>query len=181
MEMAREDRCPSRARGQARISGERPQRRLMKRLLMAVRVYLQPLVRVAHQSWLGLRIGGRRETVFAAVSGRRRENRDLQERFSAVFARYDACSRCVEHCCHSNVNRFDFVDCYIYGRPLREGLSEWHRPGHVGESFGDLVRQIRASGEERPPCAVCPHFVVAKGCSLPIGERPSMCITGVCK
>ena len=148
---------------------------------MAVRVYLQPVVRVLSQAWVDHWFGGRREAVHAAVSARRRENQDLQERFSAVFTKYDACSNCVEHCCHSNVNRFDFVDCFIYGRPFGEGLSVWHRPGHVGESVGDLIRQMRSSGDERAPCEVCPHFVTAKGCSLPIGERPSMCITGVCK
>ena len=148
---------------------------------MAVRVYLQPVVRVVNQAWVNLWAGGRHDAVHAAAPARRHENQDLQERFTAVFTKYDACSNCVEHCCHSNVNRFDLVDCFIYGRPLGDGLSEWHRPGHVGESVGDLVRQMRGSGDERPPCEVCPHFVVAQGCSLPVGERPSMCITGVCK
>lgn len=153
----------------------------MRGVVIAARVYGLTAGRIALNVILGIWARRRPGVTYRAEPWRHEQSAELQREFAAIFRRYDECQRCVEHCCHSQVNRFDIVDVYIAGRPVEQGFSPWHRPGHLKDVVADLMRdRLKEPGERTPPNENCEHFEPSIGCRLAIGDRPAMCISGVC-
>ena len=105
------------------------------------------------------------------------ENRQLQTEFWQVFKDYDECVVCELHCCFGRINRFDFVDCFLNCLPLKKGQSAWHKMSHLSEILIEPQKIIHFGGESSQNCS---YHSSETGCTLAVGERPLMCITGVC-
>jgi hypothetical protein len=149
------------------------------RLLTSLRTYSLTISRIAVNTALGLFARKAPDRVARAPDDRRRESVVLHQKFGELFERYDECERCIEHCCHSRVNRFDLVDVYLTARPASDGFSKWHRPGHLKEAIFEIFGRV-ARREEQPPDEVCEHLELGRGCRLSIEDRPAMCVAGVC-
>jgi hypothetical protein len=46
--------------------------------------------------------------------------------------------------------------------------------------MAELVRHHLPLHKEKPPEESCVHLVPGEGCILPVGQRPGMCVAGVC-
>jgi len=109
----------------------------------------------------------------------KRENFIFQEKFAKIFIKYDECKNCIYHCCHSRINRFDFVDCYVQGFTLKQGISPLHKISHI-LSVVDIIYRTYKLQKKELPRENCFYYSSSVGCLLPIGSRPSMCIAGAC-
>jgi hypothetical protein len=107
-------------------------------------------------------------------------NLSFQKDFANIFDRYETCSHCISHCCHSKVNRFDFVDCYLNNFPLKDGVSPWHKIPHLLSGVTEVYRQMFYLHQEEPPKENCTYLSPSSGCFLPVGYRPAMCVTYTC-
>ena len=143
--------------------------------------YARPAGRVDAQALLSHWCKSRHDQTYTAPQRLQDENVHLQKRLAGLFSRYAVCSQCVEHCCHSAVNRFDYVDCYLQSLPLGEGSSPWHRVGHLWDGFVEMVDLRDGKRKEIAPTQTCEHLSTETGCQLPVGRRPGMCITGGCQ
>jgi len=110
----------------------------------------------------------------------KKENFTFQKKFAKIFIKYDECKNCVYHCCHSRINRFDFVDCYLQGFTLKQGISPMHKISHILPSVADIIYRMYRFQEKQLPRENCFYYSSSVGCLLPIGSRPNMCIAGVC-
>ena len=104
----------------------------------------------------------------------------IQQEFAHIFSRYSTCEYCIEHCCHSKVNRFDIVDCFLHGLPVDHGLSPWHKFGHLFDPISDMLRTRTDGRRTSIQNENCSYFAPSSGCSLPFGQRPTMCVSGAC-
>lgn len=152
----------------------------VKRVFTAWKAFLLVLERIATNVYLNSVARRTLLDTYPVPAELQRDNEILQRKLSEIFRRYDLCERCVSHCCHSRVNRFDIVDSFLMGKPLESGLSPWHRVGHLTASLAGMMHQLAGSASEDAPTETCIHHSPTAGCMLPVGERPSMCISGVC-
>lgn len=119
-------------------------------------------------------------TVFCPNNTFKEKHLILQKEFGKTFSTYDECRNCVSHCCHSKINRFDFIDCYLNTFVLEEGLSPWHQIPHLMTATIDLFRGIAKVQKDESPNENCIYYSTSSGCVLPIGNRPWMCVAGTC-
>ena len=149
-------------------------------LYILSKVYFNTILRVLKNTLIANLWKTKLETKFCAPAELKRSNITFHKEFSKIFMRYDECKNCVSHCCHSKINRFDFVDCYLNNFVLKEGLSSWHRISHLMSASFELFYSISKLNKNVSPKENCVHFSTSSGCVLPIGTRPSMCVVGTC-
>ena len=147
----------------------------------AVLQYARPAARVEAQALLSKWCKSRHDQTITAPQRLQNENVHLQQRLARLFSKYVVCSQCVEHCCHSVVNRFDYIDCYLQSLPLGEGSSPWHRVGHLWDGFVDSFDLRGEKREGVAPAETCEYLSTDTGCRLPVGKRPGMCVAGGCQ
>jgi len=147
---------------------------------LAAKSNLNVILRIAKNSILLLLFKNKLSSTWEIVPDLQTENRAIQQELAGVFSCYSTCEHCIYHCCHSNINRFDIVDCYLYGLQLDKGLSPWHKFKHLVDPVFDMLRTCldgRASPIQNENCE---YFVSSSGCSLPFSQRPTMCVAGAC-
>ena len=105
---------------------------------------------------------------------------DLYKEFHKLFHGYNECSVCIHHCCHSQINRFDLIDCYLNRFALAKGLSPWHKMPHLILSVKELLQNENQFNHSDFQKENCVYHSMSSGCLLPEGSKPGMCISGAC-
>ena len=141
---------------------------------------LNVILRIAKNSILLLLFKNKLSSTWEIVPDLQTENTAIQEELAGIFSRYNTCEHCICHCCYSNNNRFDIVDCYLYGLQLDHGLSPWHKFRHLLDPIFDMFRTRVDGGASSIQNENCEYFMSSSGCSLPFGQRPTMCVAGAC-
>ena len=149
-------------------------------LYILTKVYFNTILRIVENTLLEHLSKTKLEETFCAPFDLKRNNLTFQKEFAEIFVKYHECEKCVSHCCHSKINRFDFVDCYLNNFVLKQGLSPWHKLPHLISAIIDLFRGIFKVHKDQSPKENCIHYSTSTGCILPIGNRPSMCVAGTC-
>ena len=149
-------------------------------LYLLTKVYFNVILRIAKNTFIANLWRTKLETRLCAPVDLKTSNLAFQKNFAKIFMRYDECKNCISHCCHSKINRFDFVDCYLNNFVLKEGLSPWHQIPHLMSAIVELFHEKLTLHNNLSPEENCIYVSTASGCLLPIGSRPGMCIAGAC-
>jgi hypothetical protein len=138
------------------------------------------ILRIAKNSFLLFVFKKKLSSTLEIVPDLQLQNTAIQQELAGIFSSYSTCIDCICHCCHSKINRFDIVDCYVYGLQLDYGLSPWHTFKHLLDPIFDMLRSRLNGGASSMQNENCEYFAASSGCSLPFGQRPSMCVAGAC-
>lgn len=149
-------------------------------LYILSKVYVNVLLRILENTVLEKLWNKRREKNHLASVDLKAVDLSFQKGFYTIFDKYDVCHNCINHCCHSKVNRFDFVDCYLNNFPLKGGVSPWHRIPHLLLGVTDVYQKMFKLHQDNLPKENCTYLSASSGCLLPVGYRPSMCVAGTC-
>lgn len=141
-------------------------------VIILLRVMGNSLILVLGKSKLGM--------TFPCPDNLKKEQVALQREFEKLYINYDECKKCSSHCCHSNINRFDVVDCHLNDCALREGGSPWHSISHLLLSANELFSETPRTTKMEEQKENCIYHSESSGCMLAIGSRPGMCISGTC-
>ena len=144
------------------------------------KVYLNTVMRVFENTLARRILKDYMECRCCAPQELRQREVAFQVGFFNLFNQSLECRNCVSHCCHSRINRFDLIDCYLYGFDLECGMSPWHKISHLFYACGELCFSMVANREPRESLGNCSYLSAESGCVLVIGERPGMCISGAC-
>jgi len=142
--------------------------------------YVTVLLRVMGSSFIWFLGRSKLSVTLSCPDKFKREQLALQRAFEKLYINYDVCETCFSHCCHSSINRFDFIDCYLNGYNLWQGLSPWHSFSHLILSSNELFRETPRISSMEEQAENCVYHSTSSGCLLPIGSRPGMCISGTC-
>jgi len=115
-----------------------------------------------------------------------KENFQIQSDFYNLFKNYDLCSKCINHCCGGKFNRFSTFDYYLQNRLCLSESTFSYREFYVlfkkiyKKFFKKIIQYSNSHDNTKAPYEVCIHLG-PDGCKLPIGNRPMICIEGVCR
>ena len=149
-------------------------------LYILTKIYFNTILRILKNTFIANLCKTKLEKKYCAPVDLKRNNLIFQKKFVKIFMRYHECKNCVSHCCHSKINRFDFVDCYLNNFVLKEGLSPWHQIPHLLSAIIDLFHTMSKFYKDESPSENCLYYSISSGCLLPVGNRPMMCVAGAC-
>jgi hypothetical protein len=149
----------------------------MYAIFVLIKVYTSTFLRVLQNSIIEIFWASKLDRKICASEDIKVENERLQNKFWQIFKNYEECARCKLHCCFGRVNRFDYVDCFLNCFPLYNGQSEWHKISHLTGILSKPRKLIQFGDTSLQNCI---YHSDQTGCTLAVGERPLMCITGVC-
>jgi hypothetical protein len=149
-------------------------------LYILSKVYIIVILRIFMNTFIENLWKAKLGRIYSASVDLKASNLSFQTEFANVFHRYDTCSRCVSHCCHSKVNRFDFVDCFLNNFPLKDGCSPWHKLPHLISGVAEVYRQVFRLHQDEPPKENCIYLSPLSGCVLQVGYRPAGCVMYAC-
>jgi hypothetical protein len=149
-------------------------------LYILSKVYIIVILRILMNTFIEKLWGKNLGRIYSASVDLRAINLSFQKDFANIFYKYDTCSHCISHCCHSKVNRFDFIDCFLNNYSLKDGISPWHKLPHLISGVADVYRQMFKLHQDEPPKENCTYLSPLSGCLLPVGYRPAGCVTYGC-